>query len=146
MASAWIVAVALQALASGSVGHATLFTHAASGFALTITVDGLSAWFLLVLGVVSVPVAVYSVGYMAHAVAAPRTAMVGIAFNVLLAAVAVVLVADTVIGFIFAWEVMSLATAALVATEHEQRCEPARRVPVPRHVARRHRLPPGRAS
>ena len=27
--------------------------------------------------------------------------------------------ADDVIGFLFAWELMTLATAALVATEHE---------------------------
>ena len=50
-------------------------------------------------------------------------------------------VADDVIGFLFAWELMTLATAALVATEHETRAEPARRVPVSRHVARGHRRP-----
>ena len=44
-------------------------------------------------------------------------------------------------AFLFAWELMTLATAALVATEHETRDEPARRVPVSGHVARRHRVP-----
>ena len=50
-----------------------------------------------------------------------RTAAVGVAFNVLIAAVSVVFVVNDVIGFLFAWEVMTLATAALVATEHETR-------------------------
>ncbi len=44
----------------------------------------------------------------------------GVGFNVLLGAIEAVFVADGVIGFLFAWEVMSLVTAALVATEHER--------------------------
>ena len=81
----------------------------------------LSAWFLMVLGLIAMPVAVYSVGYFAHAIAPSRMAAVGRGFNVLLGAVEVVFVADGVIAFLFAWELMTLATAALVATEHEER-------------------------
>jgi len=40
---------------------------------------------------------------------------------VLLGAVELVFVAGDAIAFLFAWELMTLATAALVATEHEQR-------------------------
>ena len=39
----------------------------------------------------------------------------------LLGAVEAVFVADSVIAFLFAWELMTLATAALVATEHQER-------------------------
>jgi hydrogenase-4 component B len=46
-------------------------------------------------------------------------AVVGTAFNLLLGAVEMVFVADGVVAFLFAWEVMTLLTAALVATEHE---------------------------
>ena len=88
---------------------------------LGYSVTPLSAWFLMVLGLVAVPVALYSAGYFAHAVAAPRTAVVGAALNVLLGALEVVFAADGVIVFLFAWELMTLATAALVATEHEAR-------------------------
>ena len=41
------------------------------------------------------------------------------ALNVLLGALEVVFAADSVIAFLFAWELMTLSTAALVATEHE---------------------------
>jgi hydrogenase-4 component B len=75
----------------------------------------------MVLGLVAIPVALYSVRYFAHAVAASRTAVVGAGFNVLLGAVEAVFVADSVIAFLFAWELMTLATAALVTTDHEQR-------------------------
>ena len=77
------------------------------------------AWFLLVLAVLAIPAALYSVGYLAHAVPAERTAFVAAGFNVLLGAVEAVFVADSVVAFLFAWELMTLATAALVATEHE---------------------------
>ena len=75
----------------------------------------------MVLGPIAVPVAIYSGGYFAHAVPPSRTAFVGAAFNVLLGALEVVFVADGAIAFLFAWEMMTLATAALVATEHESR-------------------------
>ena len=106
---------------SGVSRAGVLLTHGASGFVLSYALDGLSGWFLVVLAVLSVPIALYSVGYFAHGLARGRTAFVGIAFNLLLGAVELVLAADGVIGFLFAWELMTLATAALVATEHEKR-------------------------
>ena len=112
---------AVSVLASGRPLAGVLFAHAASGIVIDYVVTPLSAWFLLVLGLVSVPVAVYSVGYLAHAVPRSRTAAVGAGVNVLLATVEVVFVVNNVIGFLFAWELMTLATAALVATEHEVR-------------------------
>jgi len=68
-----------------------------------------------------VPVAVYSTAYFAHAVTPARTAGVGAMFNTLLGAVEMVFVADGVITFLFAWELMTLATALLVATDHHVR-------------------------
>ena len=112
---------AAEVLTSGQTVAGVLFAHAASGIVLDYVVTPLSAWFLLVLGLVSIPIAVYSVGYLAHAVPASRTAVVGAMFNVLLATVEVVLIVNNVIGFLFAWELMTLATAVLVATEHEAR-------------------------
>jgi len=119
LALALTTAVAWSVVLSGAPLTGVLFAHAASGLVVDYAVTPLSAWFLLVVGIVSVPVAIYSVGYLAHAVAPSRTAAVGIAFNVLIAAVVVVFIANNVIGFLFAWELMTLATAALVATEHE---------------------------
>ena len=88
-------------------------------------VDPLSAWFLVTFAVLAAPVAVYSVGYLAHAIPPGRTAFVGVAWNVLLMSVETVFAADGVLGFLVAWELMTLATAALVATDHESR--PSRR-------------------
>jgi hydrogenase-4 component B len=113
--------VAAHVVATGRAVDGVLVRHAASGIVLGYSVRPLSAWFLLVLGVVAVPVAVYSIGYFAHAIAASRTAFVGASLNILLGALEVVFAANEVIVFLFAWELMTLATAALVATEHELR-------------------------
>jgi hydrogenase-4 component B len=121
LASALMTVAAVSVLASGRPLAGILFAHDASALVVDYVVTPLSAWFLLLLGAVAIPVAVYSIGYMAHAVRPSRTAAVGIAFNALIAAVGVVFVVNDVIGFLLSWEVMTLATAALVATEHETR-------------------------
>ena len=120
-ASIMTLAIAARVLGSGQAAEGVLFHHAASGLVLGYAVSPLSAWFLLVLGLIAVPVAVYSIGYFDHAVAPSRTAAAGAAFNVLLGALEVVFAAADVLTFLFAWEVMSVATAALVATEHQSR-------------------------
>jgi hydrogenase-4 component B len=110
---------AADVLGAGRPMAGVLFAHDASGLVVDFVVTPLSAWFLLVMGTLTVPIAIYSIGYLAHAIPPSRTVAVGIAFNLLLAAVVVVFVADNVIGFLSAWEIMTLATAVLVATEYE---------------------------
>jgi hydrogenase-4 component B len=112
-ALAWVV------LATGDSVDGELLRHAASGFPLGFAVDRLSAWFLLVLALLAVPIAIYSLGYAAHGALARRSAFLGVAFSVLMGSVEMVFAADGVIVFLFAWELMTLANAALVTTEHE---------------------------
>jgi hydrogenase-4 component B len=120
-ASIVTLAIAARVLGSGHPAEGVLVRHAASGIILGYAATPLSAWFLFVLGLIAVPVAVYSLGYFAHAVPPSRTAVAGAAFNVLLGALEVVFTAADVVTFLLAWEVMSLATAALVTTEHQSR-------------------------
>jgi hydrogenase-4 component B len=123
--SAATFALGLSVLLAGAPAGGTLFASEASGLRVGYAVDPLSAWFLVALAVVALPVAVYSIGYLAHAIPTGRTAFVGATFNLLLLAVEAVFCADGVPGFLVAWELMTLATAALVATDHESR--PSRR-------------------
>jgi hydrogenase-4 component B len=121
LASLLTGALAWWVLATGRATGGTLLTHTASGFVLGYSVDRLSAWFLLVLALLGVPIAVYSLGYLGHGLLARRSPFVAIGFSVLLGAVEMVFTADGVVGFLFAWELMTLANAALVTTEHEVR-------------------------
>ncbi len=112
---------AANVLYTGASAHGVLFLHRASGFSLGFAIDGLSAWFLLVLSLVAAPIALFSIGYVGHPHLRARSAFVGAAFNVLVGAVELVFAAGDAITFLFAWELMTLTNAALVTTEHEER-------------------------
>ncbi|MCM2256392.1 MAG: hydrogenase 4 subunit B [Vicinamibacteria bacterium] len=120
VASSLTTAAAVIVLASGEPLRGPLLFHQASGFTASFAVAPLSAGFLLVLGLLAVPIAVYSLGYLGHGPLDRRSAWLGAGFNLLVGAMALVFVADDVLTFLFAWELMSLSSAALVATEHER--------------------------
>jgi hydrogenase-4 component B len=113
--------LAVRVLSTGQGIQGDLLRHTASGFALGFTVDRLSAWFLLVLAVLAIPISAYSVAYLGHGRLAERSGFVGVGYGVLVGAVELVFVADGVIAFLFAWELMTLVNAMLVATDHETR-------------------------
>ncbi|MGZ8812012.1 MAG: proton-conducting transporter transmembrane domain-containing protein, partial [Thermoanaerobaculia bacterium] len=113
--------LAAEVLRTGAGVDGVLFLHRASGLSMGYAVDGLSAWFLIILSVLAVPIAVFSIGYVAHPHLSRRAVFLGVAFNVLLGSVEIVFAAGDVITFLCAWELMTLATAALVATDHEER-------------------------
>jgi hydrogenase-4 component B len=119
LASSLTGGAALAVALGGPPLQGILLSHAASGFSFGYLLAPLSAWFLVVLAALAIPAAVYSIGYLSHAVPLSRVAFVAGAFNLLLGSVEAVFVADDVVGFLLAWELMTLATAALVATEHE---------------------------
>jgi hydrogenase-4 component B len=113
--------LASGALLAGAPLGGDLFAHRASGLRLSYAIDGLSAWFLLVLAVLAIPIAIYSIGYADHPPLRRRAVFLAAGFNLLLGAVEMVFTAADAITFLCAWELMTLATAALVVTEHEER-------------------------
>jgi len=120
-ASAVTGVAAAAILYSGVPLHGVLLVQRASGFSFAYAIDGLAAWFLLVLSVVGGPIAIFSLGYVAHPHFHQRSVFIGAAFQLLLGTVELLFVAADAITFLFAWELMTLANAALVATEHEAR-------------------------
>ena len=113
--------VAIGVLRGGGAPDGLLLAHRASGFSLGFSIDPLAAWFLLVLSVVALPIALFSIGYVGQSHLRHRAAFIGSGFNVLLGSVELVFAAADAITFLFAWELMTLATAALVTTEQEVR-------------------------
>ena len=87
VASIVTAATSVTVLYTGHAAHGAWLVHRASGLSLTYAVDGLSAWFLIVLSALAIPIAIFSIGYFAHPHFARRSAFVGAAFNVLLGAV-----------------------------------------------------------
>jgi hydrogenase-4 component B len=89
-----------------------------TGFALRI--DGLSAFFLTLIGIVGGAVAVYGFGYSAAYEKRYSLRLLGAMLNVLLLSLSVQVMADNALTFLIAWEVMSLSAYVMVLTEHDQ--------------------------
>lgn len=84
-----------------------------------LTLDGLSGLFLALVGGVAVPVSLYAIGYTADR--GRDLAGLGCAYNVFLAAMALVPLAANVFTFLVAWEVMALSSYLLVMTDADDR-------------------------
>ena len=89
-----------------------------TGFALRI--DGLSSFFLIVIGVVGAAVTVYGFGYSAVYEGRYSLRLLGAMLNVLLLSLSVQVMADNALTFLMAWEAMSLSAYAMVLTEHDR--------------------------
>jgi hydrogenase-4 component B len=112
----------LAAVVLGAVVLATgtpLVLHGAflplTGIALRL--DGLGAFFLILIGLVGTAAAIYGFGYSAAYRGRSTLAMLGATLNVLLLSLAVQVMADNALTFLLAWEVMSLAAYLAVLTE-----------------------------
>ncbi len=89
-----------------------------TGFSLRV--DGLSAFFLVVIGVVGAASTVYGFGYSAAYEGRYSLRLLGAMLNVLLLALSVQVMADNALTFLMAWEAMSLSAYAMVLTEHDR--------------------------
>lgn len=110
-------AVALDTLLQGTVwqlGPLASVPYATLSFRL----DALSAFFLLLISLVTVAAAIYAPGYLAHGHGSP--AGLGAALNAFVAAMILVVLADSVLAFLIAWELMSLVSFFLVIEDHHQ--------------------------
>ncbi len=86
------------------------------GFALGL--DLLSSFFLLIIATSAIPAAFYAIGYTKQYTG--RDLSLGLAFNIFIVSMAVVVLARNVLTFLFFWEVMSLASYFLVMTDGDR--------------------------
>jgi hydrogenase-4 component B len=87
------------------------------GLPFHLRLDALSAFFLLVLGLVSGGVTVFAGGYF-RAGEGTAPGVMGLQYHVFLAAMALVLLADDAYVFMVCWELMALSSFFLVTTNH----------------------------
>ncbi|HEU4437691.1 MAG TPA: hypothetical protein VFT36_00480, partial [Methylomirabilota bacterium] len=116
-------AVAGLGLGAVCLGTGTVPTLTAPFLPLTglaLRVDGLSAFFLIVIGVVGAAVSVYGAGYSAAYEGRYSLRLLGAMLNVLLLSLSVQVMADNALTFLMAWEAMSLSAYAMVLTEHDR--------------------------
>jgi hydrogenase-4 component B len=111
------LALALGVLTSGApfVLEVPALLSAADG--LTFRLDALGAFFLVLVGLVAVPCAVYGAGYSADYAERYSLRLLGAMLNLFLLSMSLVPCAGNVLTFLLMWEGMSLTSYFLVMTE-----------------------------
>jgi hydrogenase-4 component B len=123
-AGALVGAGAALALGVVAIASGTPFTFALADLipltGVALRLDGLGAFFLVVIGLIGVAAAIYGFGYAAAYTGRYSLRLLGAMFNVLLLALSVQVMADNALTFLITWEGMSLVAYWLVLTEHDQ--------------------------
>ncbi|MGH9769951.1 MAG: proton-conducting transporter membrane subunit, partial [Blastocatellia bacterium] len=87
---------------------------------LMLRLDGLGAFFLVVIGLIGLAAAIYGFGYSANYAGRYSLRMAGAMLNSLLLALGLQVMADNALTFLIAWEAMSLSAYFLVLTENDR--------------------------
>ena len=89
-------------------------------FNLEIFVDGVSAFFLLIIGIVSFAVSLYSIGYSKEYETKKRISAFGFLFNIFILSMILVVSSNNAFFFLIFWELMSLVSFFLVIYDHDK--------------------------
>jgi hydrogenase-4 component B len=119
LAAVFVLAVSAMLLVSDAEFHAVLWPVLTLG-TLTLGTDRLSAFFLFVTALVYLPVSLYSGAYLKKYLDHYSLRYFSVLYHGLFASIVLVLIADDVISFLVAWELMSIASYLLVNYEFER--------------------------
>lgn len=86
---------------------------------LTLRIDSLAAFFIFVISIVTLAVSVYAMGYGREYYGKNNIGYLGFMFCFFVITMLAVVAANNILLFLFAWELMSLASFLLVMYEHK---------------------------
>jgi len=99
--------------------HITLSSHQLFDF--EIFIDGTAAFFILLIGLVSFAVSIYSLSYAKKFDDKKNNSALGMLFNIFIISMILVVASNNVFFFLIFWELMSLVSFFLVIYEHENK-------------------------
>src|SRR5579883_876513 len=114
LASVFALSLGINALLYGRSLHFSLWVLPGVD-ALSLGIDRLSALFIVFAGLVSLATSVFSSAYMKCYIGRQSFKPFGVFYHVLIASIVFVLMADDVVTFAVAWELMAIASYVLVA-------------------------------
>lgn len=88
-------------------------------FSFEILIDGVSAFFLFLIGLISVAVSIYSLSYSKKFDDKKNNSSLGLFFNIFIISMILVVISNDVFFFLIFWELMSLVSFFLIIFEHE---------------------------
>ena len=112
---ALLAAVALASL--GAPAEQMVLPVGLPDLPMHLRLDGLSAWFLLLLGAASAGVSLFSAGYFRPG-EGTLPGVMGLQYHLFLASMGLVILADDAYTFMVAWESMAVTSYFLVTTQH----------------------------
>jgi hydrogenase-4 component B len=115
------LALALETLIRGSHFQLEIPSLLAMVGGVSLRLDRLGAFFLLVVEIVALPAALFGGAYSSIYEGMPTLRVLGIMLNLFLLALGLVPLADNVVTFLLLWEAMSVASYFLVLTESDRR-------------------------
>ncbi|HEX5457655.1 MAG TPA: proton-conducting transporter membrane subunit, partial [Candidatus Nitrosotalea sp.] len=89
-------------------------------FDLEVFVDGVSVFFMLIIGLVSFAVSLYSIGYSREYENKKRISAFGFLFNIFILSMILVVSSNNSFFFLIFWELMSLTSFFLVIYDHDK--------------------------
>lgn len=119
LSSLAVIAASGWVLMTGSVFVMRLWSVPSFG-TLILRIDRLSALFILIAGLVFLPVSIFCAGFLRRYLDRYSLRAFGVMYLLLYASIVVILAAGDVLLFLLAWEVMSIITYFLVTFEHEE--------------------------
>ncbi|OHE55601.1 MAG: hydrogenase 4 subunit B [Thaumarchaeota archaeon RBG_16_49_8] len=119
-ASLFAIVLSANVIFAKDALHISITRDGLALFGFDVFIDGISAFFILLIGLVSLAVSLYSVGYTKEYEGRKDTSILGFLFNIFILSMLLVVVSNSVFAFLVFWEVMSLTSFFLVIYEHEQ--------------------------
>ncbi|MBE0523306.1 MAG: hydrogenase 4 subunit B [Methanosarcinales archaeon] len=85
-----------------------------------VSIDKLSAFFILVISITSLAVSIYSIGYVKEYFGKKDIGYLGLLYNMFILSMILVVSASNAVMFLIVWELMSVISYFLVIYEHEK--------------------------
>jgi formate hydrogenlyase subunit 3/multisubunit Na+/H+ antiporter MnhD subunit len=117
-ASAVLAIISIVTLLSGEVVSWTVYQPVA-GFTLTLVIDRLAAFFILIIAAVSGCVAIYATSYVEHMHGGFRRNLLCAFANLFILSMVLVVASGTTLAFFLFWELMAASSFFLVMYEYD---------------------------
>jgi hydrogenase-4 component B len=121
MGSALVIVFAVSVILSGSIVRiSSPLAAPVPALDFSLYIDGVAAFFMLIIGLVALAVSIYSIGYSESYHGAHSIGALGFLVNLFVVSMLLVTATDSVFSFLVFWELMSLSSFFLVVFEHEK--------------------------
>ena len=120
LAGVWAAITVLTS--PGSIGPVTfeLWPSIVPSVSLSLKLDALGAYFVLILSLLGLALSIYSFGYVRGFYGRKSVGLLAAFYNALLLSTTLVFTAANAFFFLIVWEIMALTAYCLVSFEHEQ--------------------------